>query len=63
VRPSVVFSDEADIADYAKQSVQSLYCGGIINGVGVNAFNPKGSATRAEVAAMLHRFTESIKQP
>jgi hypothetical protein len=54
-----VFADDADIADYAKSAVQTLYNGGIINGVGGNAVNPKGQATRAEVAAMLHRFIEA----
>ncbi|MDR1247301.1 MAG: S-layer homology domain-containing protein [Clostridiales Family XIII bacterium] len=60
-RNPIAFSDRADIADYAKQAVQDLYSGKIINGVGENAFNPKGSATRAEVAAMLRRFIESSK--
>ncbi|MDR1246961.1 MAG: S-layer homology domain-containing protein [Clostridiales Family XIII bacterium] len=58
-RDPITFSDEADIADYAKQAVQDLYSGEIINGVGGNAFNPKGSATRAEAAAMLRRFIEN----
>jgi uncharacterized repeat protein (TIGR02543 family) len=58
---SGVFADEADIADYAKNAVRTLYNGGIINGVGENAINPKGSATRAEVAAMLHRFIEKAQ--
>jgi hypothetical protein len=58
-RDPITFSDEADIADYAKQAVQDLYSGGIINGVGGNAFNPKAGATRAEVAAMLRRFIEN----
>jgi hypothetical protein len=56
-----VFEDDADIADYAKNAIQTLYNGGIINGVGGNAINPQGSATRAEVAAMLHRFIEAAK--
>jgi hypothetical protein len=56
-----VFSDDADIADYAKNAIQTLYNGGIINGVGGDAINPKGPATRAEVAAMLHRFIEAAQ--
>jgi hypothetical protein len=54
-----VFADDAEIADYAKNAIQTLYNGGIINGVGSNAISPRGSATRAEVAAMLHRFIEA----
>jgi hypothetical protein len=60
-RQSIVFFDGEDIADYAKQAVQELYRGEIINGVGAAAFNPTGNATRAEVAAMLRRFIESTK--
>jgi hypothetical protein len=58
-RQFVTFADDAEIADYARNAVQTLYNGGIINGVGNNAINPKGSATRAEVAAMLHRFIDA----
>ncbi|MDL2273193.1 S-layer homology domain-containing protein [Oscillospiraceae bacterium OttesenSCG-928-G22] len=36
-----------------------LYRAGIIEGEGV--FDPQGSATRAEVAAMLHRFLERLR--
>jgi hypothetical protein len=50
------FADEAAIADYAKNAVRTLYCGGIVNGRPGNRFDPAGKATRAEVAAMLHRF-------
>jgi hypothetical protein len=56
-----IFADDAEIADYAKNAIQTLYNGGIINGVGDNAINPKDSATRAEVAAMLHRFVEAAQ--
>jgi hypothetical protein len=55
------FADDADIADYAKNAVQTLYSGGIISGKPDNAFDPKGNATRAEVAAMLHRFIEAME--
>lgn len=55
-RPYVQFSDEQDIAAYAKEPVQALYSAGVINGKQANKFDPKGTATRAEAAAMLHRF-------
>ncbi|MDR1617244.1 MAG: S-layer homology domain-containing protein, partial [Syntrophomonadaceae bacterium] len=61
-RQFVTFADDAQIADYAKNAVQALYNGGIISGKpnlspeGGNLFDPRGEATRAEVAAMLHRF-------
>jgi hypothetical protein len=56
-----VFADEADIAEYAKNAVQTLYCGSIVSGKANNLFDPKGSATRAEVAAILSRFIEAVK--
>jgi hypothetical protein len=56
-----VFTDETDIAEYAKSAVQTLYCGGIVSGKPNNLFDPRGSATRAEVATVFHRFMEAIK--
>ncbi|MDL2274304.1 DUF2436 domain-containing protein [Oscillospiraceae bacterium OttesenSCG-928-G22] len=56
-----VFADEEDIEDYAKNAVQLMNKLGIINGTGENTINPKGEATRAEVAAMLQRFLEAIQ--
>ena len=50
------FNDDKDIASYAKEAVEALYRAQIINGRADNLFVPKGSATRAEAAAMLHRF-------
>ncbi|ODM24960.1 hypothetical protein A7W90_01315 [Clostridium sp. Bc-iso-3] len=55
------FSDWDDISDYAKNPVNVLTAQGIINGKPGNLFDPKGTATRAEVAAMLHRFLEVVK--
>jgi hypothetical protein len=55
------FADDADIAEYAKPSVQTLYCSGIVGGKPGNLFDPKGSATRAEVAAILNRFIEAVQ--
>ncbi|MCL1976243.1 MAG: S-layer homology domain-containing protein, partial [Firmicutes bacterium] len=56
------FSDWSSVSDYAKIAVNSLTAQGIINGKSYNLFDPQGKATRAEVAAMLHRFVESIKE-
>jgi uncharacterized repeat protein (TIGR02543 family) len=62
----IIFADEADISDYAMNAVQTFNKLGIIQGIGTNTagqtiVNPKGNATRAEVAAMLHRFMKAIK--
>jgi hypothetical protein len=51
-----VFGDGAKIAVYAAGAVEALYKAGVISGKPGNGFDPEGSATRAEVAAMLHRF-------
>ena len=51
------FSDSADISDYAKQAVSQLSADGIINGVN-SEFLPKKTATRAEAAAMICRFSD-----
>ncbi len=51
------FSDSADISDYAKQAVGQLSADGIINGVN-SEFLPKKTATRAEAAAMICRFSD-----
>jgi hypothetical protein len=59
-RQAPAFADEANIAGYAKNAIRSLYSGAIINGVGGNTINPEGSATRAEVAAMVHRFATTV---
>ncbi len=50
------FADSADIADYALEAIGALTAAGIINGVGGNAFNPNGSATRAEAAVIISRI-------
>jgi hypothetical protein len=60
-RQPITFADEAQIAGYAKNAVRVLSGSDIVNGMGKNTFGPGRSATRAEVAAMLHRFAEATK--
>ena len=55
-----MFTDEEQIADYAKEALQVLYKLGIMQGVGDNKIDPTGTATRAQLAAMLHRFLRLI---
>jgi len=54
------FNDAANISSYAQAAVEALYQAGIINGKDGNIFDPQGTATRAEVAAMVHRFLEAV---
>ncbi|MGN0179824.1 MAG: S-layer homology domain-containing protein [Monoglobaceae bacterium] len=51
---SNVFSDSAEIEDYAKEAVHALYNTGIVNGVGNGAFAPLLNATRAEAAKIIY---------
>jgi hypothetical protein len=57
-----VFADESGIGGYAKEAVAKLVTQGIIAGKPNNRFDPRGNATRAEFAAVLHRFTEAVKE-
>ena len=50
------FADDALIADYAKDAVKELREVGVINGKDGNLFDPVGHASRAEAAALIHRF-------
>jgi len=54
------FSDDEQIATYARSAVIRCYEAGIINGKEGNSFDPAGNATRAEAAAMLHRFLTRV---
>jgi len=58
---NVVFVDSGDIAGYAVDAVGAMVRAGVINGREDGRFDPTANATRAEVAAMLHRFCEAVK--
>ena len=52
----IIFDDDDQIADYAKEAVM-YFCGsGIINGMGDNSFAPLSNLTRAQAAVMLGRI-------
>jgi hypothetical protein len=50
------FADGGAIADYARDAAKRCYSAAIIGGKQGNLFDPKGNATRADAAAMLHRL-------
>lgn len=54
------FADKGDISDYAQIAMASMVKAGIIQGSNGNV-NPKGNATRAEVAVMCARLVELMK--
>jgi hypothetical protein len=53
------FEDGEQVADYARDALRTLAAAGVINGKPGKRFDPNGTATRAEVAAVLHRFLEA----
>ncbi len=50
------FADEADISAYAAEAVDWAQNTGVVSGKENHRFDPKGNATRAEVAMMLYRL-------
>ena len=61
VNEPIEFDDESSISEYALEPVGTLVTQGVINGKDNNMFDPKGNATRAEFAAMLHRYLLAIE--
>ena len=55
------FEDAGKITDYAKTVMQWAVGNGLIKGKAENLLDPQGTATRAEISAMLHRFIEKAK--
>ena len=62
-REAVTFADKGSIASWAKDAVKAMQMAGVINGKDGNRFDPTGTATRAEVAALLHRYVELVIDP
>ncbi len=52
------FSDDAQIADYAKEAVYTLRANEVINGIDKKTFAPNAFATRAEAAKILYLLIE-----
>lgn len=60
---AVTFADNTQISSWAKDAVKSIQQAGILAGKNENKFDPKGTATRAEVATVLRRFVEIVIDP
>jgi len=58
---AAAFSDEAKVSAWAKPSVIAIQRAGLIGGKPGNLFDPQGSATRAEVAAIFSRIDSVVK--
>lgn len=55
------YNDAQSISSYAIPAIQWACGAGVVTGKSGNKLDPKGNATRAEVAAMLMRFCENVK--
>lgn len=55
------FSDSAAVSGYAQEALSWAVGANLVSGMGNNALNPAGTATRAQVATILMRFCENIK--
>ena len=60
---AVTFADNAQISSWAKNAVRAMQQAGILAGKNGNKFDPKGTATRAEVVTVLRRFVEIVIDP
>ena len=52
-------SDRADVAAWAYEAMCWMTMKGVMSGTGSKMLAPRGSATRAQVAAMIQRFSEA----
>ena len=55
------FKDADKITDYAETAMGWAVGSGLMKGKSGNLLDPQGTATRAEIAAMLHRFIEKYE--
>ena len=55
------FPDGDKVADYALEAMRWAVGAGLIGGLGDGTLNPRGTATRAQVAAIMTRFVRNAK--
>ena len=56
------YTDAQSVSSYAVPAIQWACGAGVMNGKSGSKLDPKGYATRAEVAAMLMRFCENVEK-
>ncbi|NGM84974.1 S-layer homology domain-containing protein [Paenibacillus sp. 7124] len=61
MKPLAVFADQASVASWAKEAVAEDAAAGILRGTPAGRFEPAGTASRAEMAAMLKRMLQTMK--
>lgn len=57
------FTDAGKVADWARDSVEKVVAAGIINGMTPTTLDPRGNATRAQVAVMINSFNDKLIAP
>lgn len=63
IHEAAIYSDNSSIGSIYQTAVKAMQQAGIMMGGTGNKFNPKSSATRAEVATMLHRYINLTINP
>ncbi len=58
---AAVFADDAMLSSWARESVYRCRAAGLVTGKGNERFDPQGSATRAEVAVILHAYCKKYQ--
>ena len=56
------FADSGSVSGYAQDAMKWAVAQGFVSGVGNNRLDPTGKATRAQVAAILTRFTDYLQR-
>ena len=56
------YDDAQSVSEYAVPAMQWACGDGIISGTSATTLSPQGNATRAQVAAILHRFCEKLEK-
>lgn len=62
-REATTYADTSSIGSVYKTAIMAMQQAGIMMGGTDNKFNPKSSATRAEVSSMLHRYIKLSINP
>lgn len=60
--PALDFTDAGEVSDFAQNAIRWAVEQGILTGRGAGVLDPKGNATRAEVAAMLMRYLSTLNK-
>ncbi|MBR6514434.1 MAG: DUF2341 domain-containing protein [Clostridia bacterium] len=59
---SETFADDAKIGKWAYDAVYTIKSIGVVSGMGANEFQPRGNATRAQVAQMMMMFDQYLSK-